>query len=122
MKNKERLSLIDDYIKIIQMLKFTNFLEKNNLSSNSTAMKESILLSLKLKSEYEQVFNSINMNDLSMKLLLKDLDSMDFDQLVSMIDVDKKLLDYCQLLKEIDMRFKKKYNEMSNNNKNSVII
>ena len=104
------------------MLKFANFLEKNNLSSNSTAMKESILLSLKLKSEYEQVFNSINMNDLSMKLLLKDLDSIDFDQLVSMIDVDKKLLDYCQLLKEIDMRFKKKYNEMSNNKKNSVII
>ncbi|MFQ6752072.1 MAG: hypothetical protein ACLRFL_00705, partial [Clostridia bacterium] len=61
MKNKEKLGLIDDYIKIMQVLNFSLFLEKKNAFSDSILLKKIILLSLKLKSGYEQVFSILKM-------------------------------------------------------------
>lgn len=122
MKNKEKLGLIDDYIKIMQVLNFSLFLEKKNAFSDSILLKKIILLSLKLKSGYEQVFSILKMYDLSMKILLKDLSDIDFEKFVSTIDIQKKLEDYGVLLEEIESRFVKNLNKITNNIDNSAII
>ena len=67
LKNKIKLSLIDDYVKLVI---FENFL--NNDERNSTTLKIASVNS-RLKKIYDELFKKLNMNDCSLLLLKKQL-------------------------------------------------
>ena len=100
MKEKDRLNLIDEYIKATQILNFLVFMDKKAIIELKAKdkCKELTLLALKVKKLYEEMFIILNMNDLSMKVLLKDLEDVDYDTFAKSIDVSKKIEDYAMIL------------------------
>ena len=76
-RKKIKLSLIEDYIKIILIKKFTenNFNEFLMDENSLTTLKTIKILSFNLEQIYINVFNELKMNDLSLLILKKELNN-----------------------------------------------
>lgn len=114
MKSREKLTLVDEYIKTIQILNFFIYIDKNKLAyeENENKIKELIVLGVQLKSIYTRLFETLHMNDISMQILIKDLDSVDYDKFISNINLDEKISDYEIILKNLNERAHEKHREM----------
>lgn len=137
MKNKDKLNLIDDYIRVTQILNFLIYIDKKNLSIDKISfsidrnycyadnhedvdldlkdkIKESTLLAINVKKLYEELIDLLNMNDLSMKVLIKDLEAVDYDSFLRSINVTKKIDDYVIILNVLNKKVKENFSNLSN--------
>lgn len=72
-RKKIKLSLIDDYVKILLIKNFLNNSFENVKLTNITALKQTKELNLKLDEIYNQLFFKLKLNDLSLLILKKEL-------------------------------------------------
>lgn len=72
-KNKVKLSLIDDYIKIILIKNFLNSTFNENNTGCVALLQNTQELDSQLEKIYEALFAKLKMNDLSFDILKKEL-------------------------------------------------
>lgn len=72
-RKKIKLSLIDDYVKILLIKNFLNNSFENVKLTNITTLKQTKELNLKLDEIYNQLFFKLKLNDLSLLILKKEL-------------------------------------------------
>ena len=77
-------------------------------------IKESTLLAINVKKLSEELIELLNMNDLSMKVLIKDLEAVDYDSFLRSINVTKKIDDYVIILNVLNKKVKENFSNLSN--------
>lgn len=75
MKNKFKLALIDEYIKIYKVLFLCKQLVLEGINKQMQTLFEYSKATLALKSKYESTFSKFGVDDQAFKLLKKELDS-----------------------------------------------
>ena len=117
-KSKLKLSLLDDYIKVIQINKICINLKLLSLTSDCRCIISKIIdISKGLLQAYDKLFFKFNLMDISLTILKRELQ---FDKIGQMImNMDKlKKDDYLIILdkiKDINTKLKQKLNDLSLN-------
>ena len=120
-KNKIKLSLIDDYIKIVLIKNFysNSFEEVDITDDNKTLMDTSKKLNQVLFSTYELLFEKLKLNDASLDVLKQDLEKNNLmflqKQSQNFADLKEIFTKQIDLLNNINLNLKSKLNRLKIN-------